>query len=341
MRLKQHVNRSYVTNLKMSSKLYYIETDSFDPYHNIALEEYLLDTLPVNSMALYLWQNEKTVVIGKNQSSYNEVNIEKLEADGGHLARRLSGGGAVYHDKGNLNFTFITSEKEFDLVRQNKVILGALKRCGINAEVNGRNDLTVEGRKFSGHAYYHTNKNSYHHGTLMVDVNQNSLADYLNVNRKKLESKRVESVRSRVVNLKQLNPELTVDKLKRELINSYSDVYDSDIMVIEESELNPEEIRRRAERFASAEWKYDKNEHYDHCLEKRFSWGMVRVEYSLKDEVINKIVIHTDSLNADSLISLPGKLKGRRIENGLTELSDNEEEKDVIDLLTGGNADEI
>lgn len=320
----------------MISKLYYIETDSLDPYHNIALEEYLLDTLPVNSMTMYLWQNERTVVIGRNQSSYNEVNIQKLEEDGGHLARRLSGGGAVYHDTGNLNFTFITSETDFDLTKQDEVILNALRRFNIKAEVNGRNDLTIDGRKFSGHAYYHTNKNSLHHGTIMVSVNENSLTDYLNVSKKKLASKKVESVRSRIINLNELNSSITVNELKNELIMSFIETYDANPTILSEEDLDKDEIRRRAERFASEQWKYDKPETFDKEREQRFLWGTVTVKYSEEDGLVSMVAIYTDSLNTNELIKLPSKLKGRRIDSTLYEIADNDEERDVISLLLGG-----
>ena len=320
----------------MISKLYYIETDSLDPYHNIALEEYLLDTLPVNSMTMYLWQNERTVVIGRNQSSYNEVNIQKLEEDGGHLARRLSGGGAVYHDTGNLNFTFITSEADFDLTKQDEVILNALRRFNIKAEVNGRNDLTIDGRKFSGHAYYHTNKNSLHHGTIMVSVNENSLTDYLDVSKKKLASKKVESVRSRIINLNELNSSITVNELKNELIMSFIETYDANPTILSEEDLDKDEIRRRAERFASEQWKYDKPEAFDKEQEQRFLWGTVTVKYSEEDGLVSMVAIYTDSLNTNELIKLPSKLKGRRIDSTLYEIADNDEERDVISLLLGG-----
>ena len=266
----------------MISKLYIFETDSLDPYHNLAMEEYLLDTLPYDSALLYFWQNERTVVIGRNQSSDNEVNIETLEADGGHLARRLSGGGAVYHDTGNLNFTFIVNKKDFDRAKQDQVIMWALDQLGIHAEVNGRNDLVINGCKFSGHAYYHGSKNSYHHGTIMVDVNNDDLVRYLNVSKKKLTSKKVESVRSRVINLKDVREDITLEELKAALKNSFVKTYGLSAEKVSESDLDDERISELEMKFASPEWKYDKKEKYDFSKEQRFKWGMVEVRYSLK-----------------------------------------------------------
>ncbi|MGM9617603.1 lipoate--protein ligase family protein [Butyricicoccus sp.] len=153
----------------MKQNLTVVITNETNPYHNIALEECIL----------YLWQNRNTVVIGRNQHAENECRVQELQKDGGFLARRLSGGGAVYHDLGNLNFTFLAYENHFDISSQNEVILRAVKRLGVQAEKNGRNDLTVDGKKFSGHAYYKTGGRCYHHGTLMVDVDYTKLAAYL------------------------------------------------------------------------------------------------------------------------------------------------------------------
>ncbi len=315
------------------NNLYYLETESLNPYHNLALEEYLLDTLPADSVLLYLWQNEKTVVIGKNQSASNEVNIVSLEQDKGHLVRRLSGGGAVFHDTGNLNFTFVVREKNFDVIKQTKVILHALKLLGIDAEINGRNDLTIQGCKFSGHAYYHTNKNSYHHGTIMVNVNPDDLSKYLNVSKVKLASHHVKSVKSRTINLMDIKPDLAIPLLKEKLREAFEDVYEGTSETIHEEALNASEIKIREKKFSDPSWIYDKQDHYDDFLEKKFSWGTVTIQYCLKENQLSKLCIFTDALQTDLLEDLPRKLRQKEINESLYSYADTTEEKDVIDLL--------
>ena len=141
------------------NKLLILESDSFYPHYNQALEKYLLERTGKNEVTLFLWQNEKTVFIGRNQDAYSECDTEKLESDGGYLARRITGGGAVYHDRGNLNVSFICHKDIYDSAAQADIILKALERLGIEAERNGRNDLLVRGRKFSGHAFYKGKEN--------------------------------------------------------------------------------------------------------------------------------------------------------------------------------------
>ena len=317
------------------NNLYYIETESLNPYYNLALEEYLLDTLPADSVLLYLWQNEKTVVIGKNQSSSNEVNIEALQEDNGHLVRRLSGGGAVYHDTGNLNFTFIMNEKSFDVQKQTQVILLALNKLGIQAEINGRNDLTINGCKFSGHAYYHTKGNSYHHGTIMVNVDPDALTKYLHVSKQKLASHNVKSVKSRTVNLIDILPSLTIPMLKEKLKEVFEEVYQGIATCIYEKDLNPEKMHLLEKKYSDPSRIYDKQEKYDFSKEKKYPWGITAIHYSLQDNRLSKLCIYTDALQTDLLEQLPKKLLHKEHNDSLYALAQTKEEKDIIDLLLG------
>ena len=200
-----------------------IESRSTDPYTNLAIEACLMGSARSGEPVLYLWQNERTVVIGRNQCASAECDVERLEREGGHLARRRSGGGAVYHDLGNLCFTFVTTPEEYDQAAQTGVILDAVRALGIDAERTGRNDLVVgDGRKFSGHAYQHTGVASCHHGTIMVAVDVDALGRYLTVSPEKLRAKGVRSVRSRVTNLRALDPGITVEDLKDALRSAFA-----------------------------------------------------------------------------------------------------------------------
>ncbi len=298
----------------MPDTLYFIETDSTEPYYNLALEEALLRRVGPGQCILYLWQNRRTVVIGRNQNAENECRIPLLEAEGGFLARRLSGGGAVYHDLGNLNFTFLMPTPDFNVDLQTEVILRAVQRCGIQARRTGRNDLTVEGRKFSGHAYYHSGGRSYHHGTLMVEVETGPMERYLNPSRLKMQAKGVPSVRSRVGNLRDWNPELTVAGLKEALKAAFQQVYSLPAREIEESELDPGLLEAGRARFASPQWKYGRKKTLNHSREARFDWGTVRVDFSLEGNVIEDACLWSDGLEADYLERVPGLLRGVPLE---------------------------
>ncbi len=209
----------------MIQRLLLCRSRSFDPYENLALEEALLSRVGKGELILYLWQNERTVVIGKNQNPWKECRTALLAEEGGHLARRLSGGGAVFHDLGNLNFTFVMPGEEYDLPRQLTVLERACRSLGIPAERSGRNDLLADGRKFSGNAFYKHNGKAYHHGTLMVDVDMEMVQRYLSPSKAKLAAKGVDSVRSRVVNLREFVPDLTIPRLADALIAALAEVY--------------------------------------------------------------------------------------------------------------------
>ena len=209
----------------MIDKLKLYRGQSFDPFFNLAVEEYLLQNTDEGCCTLYLWQNQNTVVIGRNQNAFKECRTTLLEDEGGKLARRLSGGGAVFHDLGNLNFTFLVPAADYDLDKQLKVIELACEKLGVKVERSGRNDILADGRKFSGNAFYKNGPRAYHHGTLMVDVDREKMGRYLNPSKAKLSSKGVDSVRSRVVNLKELASDTTIELLSQKLAEAFGQVY--------------------------------------------------------------------------------------------------------------------
>ena len=294
----------------MLRNLYVIDTRDTDPRHNLALEEYLLRRVKPGQCILYLWQNQRPVVIGRNQHASTECRIQALEADGGHLVRRLSGGGAVYHDLGNLNFTFLTVRRDYDVEKQTEAILRAVRSLGIPAEKNGRNDLTVEGGKFSGHAYYRTGDQCYHHGTLMVAVDLAPLEKYLNVSPLKLQAKGVKSVRARVVNLRDFRPGLTMEELRRALITAFGQVYGLPVQPLSEGELDADALAQGIARFSDPAWIYGDSQPLQVSRQALFDWGILRLDYSQDRGKITQAALWSDGLEADFLSRVPEALKG-------------------------------
>jgi len=300
----------------MLHSLYVIRSQQNDPRHNLALEEYLLRRVEPGQCILYLWQNQRTVVIGRNQNAESECRIQTLEEDGGHLVRRLSGGGAVYHDLGNLNFTFLATHGDYDVAKQTEVILRAVQLVGIQAEKTGRNDLTVDGQKFSWHAYYRTGDQCYHHGTLMVDVDMAPLEKYLNVSPLKLQAKGVKSVRSRVTNLRNYRPDLTIQRLNQALVEAFGQVYGLPVEELRYEDLDQAALAEGQARFSRPEWIYGDSRPLEVSREARFDWGVLRLDHSQEEGIITQAALWSDGLDADFLSRVPGLLQGCPLEAG-------------------------
>ncbi len=293
--------------------LYYIETEKVDPYHNLALEELLLNHVPKNGVILYLWQNQNTVVIGKNQNAWKECKIREIEKDGGFVARRPSGGGAVFHDLGNLNFTFLTEKKHYDVEKQLKVIVEAVKSLGLPAEKSGRNDITVEGRKFSGNAFYHLKENAYHHGTLLIDTDVEKLSRYLQVSLEKMKAKGVDSVRSRVVNLKTLREEITVPRMKEALKKAFLKVYEGETLrVLKETDLDQKEWDALTEKYSSYEWRLGRELPFTLQLKKRFPWGGVELQIKVEKGKIAACKVYSDAMDTVFIEKLADCFQGKQ-----------------------------
>ena len=283
----------------MIKKIKYVITKETNPYKNLALESYLLNTVKEDECILYLWQNERTVVIGKNQNPWKECKVAELEEDSGCMVRRMSGGGAVFHDLGNLNFTFLVTKENYDVERQLQVILEAVKLRGIPAEKTGRNDISVEGRKFSGNAYFSDGFHCYHHGTILVKADMKMLSHYLNVSREKLVSKGVESVRSRVTNLTEYNPDLSIDMVREDLVKAFQSIYELIPEHIEIGQLPTEELKKLEDKFSSWEWIYGKNISFNYCIDRRFSWGDIEIGFEVESGVIKDCRVFSDSLETE------------------------------------------
>ena len=281
----------------MIHTLYTVLGDSLDPDRNLALEQTLMETVAPGVCILYLWQNQQTVVIGRNQNAWRECRVQALEADGGHLARRLSGGGAVYHDLGNLNFTFLVQKADYDLSRQLEVVIQACRLLNIPAERSGRNDVLSGGRKFSGNAFYDSGSQAYHHGTLLVDVDMAALSRYLNPSSAKLKAKGVPSVRARVVNLAALCPGLTIDRMKDAMLQAFGLVYGLTPRPLEAAAADPGRMAALETRNRSWEWRYGVKLPFSCACEGRFDWGELRLELQVDRGQITGVQVWSDAMD--------------------------------------------
>ena len=196
-----------------------------NPWFNLATEDWIFNTLDADSHTLFLWRNSETVVIGRSQNPWVECKTDKMEADEVFLARRQSGGGAVFHDLGNTNFTFLSPKDDYDQVANFTIIINALKKLGIDAKLSGRNDMQVGDKKISGSAFKHAADRSFHHGTLLVNADMQKLGDYLNPHPLKLKAKGIKSVRARVANLVEFNEDITHEILSQAIIEAFCACY--------------------------------------------------------------------------------------------------------------------
>ena len=298
----------------MITHLCVYDSTDFNPHWNLATEKHLMDIIPSGTCLLYLWQNKNTVVIGKNQNPWLECRTSLLEEEGGKLARRLSGGGAVFHDLGNLNFTFIMCKEDYDLDKQIAVIQTACALAGIAAEKSGRNDLLADGRKFSGNAFYQNRTHAYHHGTLMVDVDKDKLGRYLSPPKAKLEAKGVTSVRSRVVNLKELNPKLTISDMKVYMAEAFNKVYGMVAEPLCLTDADFAEIEKVKTEYSSWEYLFGTPLPFSFQCEARFDWGHIQLQLDAKDGIIVSAKVYSDSMDWDLPSTVENALTGCRFE---------------------------
>lgn len=313
-----------------------VTSKSHDPWFNLALEEFLMQKLiravdgesDLTSI-LYLWQNQNTVVIGRNQNAWVECCTAKLEAEGGHLARRSTGGGAVFHDLGNLNFSLLLPEADFNLDRNFQMIVDTVKKEGIDAERSGRNDILVDGLKFSGNAFRMNRGVGLHHGTLLVHSAFERVARYLTVNPAKLVSKGVASVRSRITNLQVLRPDITVEMLSAAMENSFIRTFCSidetikDDCGVQIERLTDEDfagdpaLLALTEQFASWNWRFGESIQFDSQIESKFEWGHIQICLNIQRGIVIKAQIYSDALDCDFIDAVIASLNGARFHSNI------------------------
>ena len=319
-------------------KMQVIISDQYNPFLNRAVEQYLTEHQEEGVVTLYLWKNQRTVVIGYNQNPYAECNVKLLLGEGGHLMRRGTGGGAVYHDLGNINFSFIADKKLYDVRKQLSVIQDALLGYGLETEISGRNDLTCQGRKFSGNAFAKGTTNNLHHGTILIKTDGAMMQRYLIVDKAKLLKNGVKSVASRVVNLNELVPELTSENIKQPLIEAFEKTYGGKASVLSFEELAQiPEVQAIKEKISSYEFLFGRWEQFKTTKKARFPWGGVEIALKVDEAnaIIKDIKIASDCLDTESIITAETLLTGASTKNIPTFDSDNEIIKDIVELIYG------
>lgn len=303
------------------------------PYLNLAVETYLTENQEEGTVTMFLWKNERTVVIGLNQNPFAECDVRRLNDEGGHLMRRRTGGGAVYHDLGNLNFSFIADKKDYDVRQQLSVIQEALKRFQLEASISGRNDLLCHDRKFSGNAFFNGTKNNLHHGTILIKTDGEMMQRYLTVNKAKLQKHGVKSVASRVVNLSEL-ADITSDNIVQPLIESFETVYGMDAEHVSFDFLAAQkEVQDTVKRITSHDYLYGKWEHFHTTQRQQFPWGNVDIQIEIDENqgIIKNANIASDCLDTDIIAHTESLLKGLPLEKRPT--SEHPITNDILNLI--------
>jgi len=295
----------------------YIRNDSNDPYFNMAVEEYVIKNMDPSEEYFFLWQNSPVVVVGKNQNTIEEVNMDFVKENNIAVVRRLSGGGAVYHDLGNVNFTYVVDYRSEDLNSIGRfctAVVKALEKMGIKAEFSGRNDITIDGKKISGNAQYLTKNRLLHHGTLLFDSDLEMLTKALNVKEQKISSKGIKSVKSRVTNIKEhLSKPVTVDEFKELVAKLIFEVEGSPFREYLFTAEDLANIRRlRDEKYSTWEWNFGQSPEFDLIRTKRFPGGEVEVRMNVKDGYIKGIKFFGDFMSMRDVTELEQRLQGKK-----------------------------
>lgn len=296
----------------------YIVNKSHNPAYNIALETYAFRELRDEDELFILWINEPTIVIGKHQNAIEEINKAYTDKHGIHVVRRLSGGGAVYHDLNNLNYTIISNKAEegaFDFKTFSQPVIETLADLGVTATFTGRNDLEINGKKFCGNAQAYYKGRMMHHGCLLFDVDMTVLGNALQVSKDKIESKGVKSVRARVTNiLDELPDKITVQEFSDRLLGKMKASYpDMTEYVLSDEELT--EIKKLAdEQFGTWDWTYGKSPDYTIKRSVRYPAGKLTSYVKVEKSMITGLKIYGDFFGIKDISDIEEKLIGLRYE---------------------------
>lgn len=291
----------------------YIKTNYPTPPANMAMEELIINHLPEDDY-LTFYIHDPSIIIGRHQNTIEEINEDYVREKGIHVQRRLSGGGAVYHDHGNLNFSFVVRGTREDVNRFDvltKPVIRTLEKLGVKAELSGRNDILIDGKKFSGNAQYFHNGRLLQHGTIMLNSDMSELSRALKVKEIKIQSKGVKSVRSRVTNIIDYlaDKSITVQEFKDLLIETINEIYP-----LEEYVLNPEEQaihdRLVREKFSTWEWNYGQSPKFNISKMEKFPFGIIDARIDVQKGTISNIRIFGDFFVRKEIETLEDALQG-------------------------------
>lgn len=280
----------------MINMLRIVQSSTDNPYQNLALEEILFSHCEESGeIILYLWQNEKTVVIGRNQTVFTECNLHFAKENNVRIARRLTGGGAVYHDLGNLNYTIITPKDLYNTRKSTQVITDALNNMGLKVEANGRNDIFSDDMKISGNAYYSTSKAGLHHGTLLVKTDLDMMDKLLNVSSGKISKAGIASVRMRVRNISDIC-DISIDKIVDNIIISFTNLYKGNCVKKGYDDIEISNLYDLTQKYSSSEWIFNQVVDYSWKIQEKFPWGNVLLSCEVDENSGRKFAISSDSL---------------------------------------------
>jgi lipoate-protein ligase A len=300
----------------------YIDSHSLDPYFNLALEEYILKNLDAKEEIIFLWQNTPTIVVGNNQNTIAEINLPFVNKHKIKVVRRLSGGGAVYQDLGNLNFTFLVHLEKpinLDIKEFTLPVVKALNKLGTPAELSGRNDITIEGKKISGNAQRLFQNKLLHHGTLLFDANLEVMTEVLQVGFDKIQSKGIKSVRSRVTNIKPfLAKPMNIAEFKESILKEL--FQGGEIKQYPLSEYDLEQINKLVEeKYSRWEWNFGYSPPYTIKNSHRFPGGKVELLLDVEKGKIKNCQIFRDFLSLQDISEIEDALRGKQYQSAVIE----------------------
>ena len=321
---------------RISHHMLYIESKSKDPYFNLALEDHVFYHLDKRHEYFILWQNSNTIVVGKYQNTAEEINREFVEEKGIRVARRLTGGGAVYHDEGNLNFTYIVDCKDgniLDFKHFATPVINALHKLGTDAEFSGRNDLLIDGKKISGSSQFIAKGRVLNHGCIMLDSNLSNVIGALKPKDAKFDSKSTKSVRSRVTTINENLPNpISMAEFKQAILNEIqTDEKMQEYLLTDEDYEQIEALKK--EKYSTWEWNYGITKEYGYSIDRKFDFGLVSIKANVERGIIKEIRIFGDFFGDGDIEQLESALAGERLDSGLGKRI--EEKLDIREYIRG------